>query len=141
MQYLIIQLVDQFVIYQYQKVVLLSNNNSLQSDVRLKVIRLLETNSQLSKREMAKSLGVSLGKLNYVLNALIEKGVVKTQNFTRSDNKRAYAYLLTTKGLAEKASLTRNFLYRKIEEYDLIKKEIAELRKEINNTGDLNNNE
>ena len=119
----------------------MSNNNSLQSDVRLKVIRLLETNSQLSKREMAKSLGVSLGKLNYVLNALIEKGVVKTQNFTRSDNKRAYAYLLTTKGLAEKASLTRNFLYRKIEEYDLIKKEIAELRKEINNTGDLNNNE
>jgi EPS-associated MarR family transcriptional regulator len=79
---------------------------------------------------MAHELGMSLGKANYLLNALLGKGFVKIQNFRNSSHKRAYAYLLTPEGVAAKAELTRHFLARKIEEYDALRLEIERLRVE-----------
>jgi EPS-associated MarR family transcriptional regulator len=79
---------------------------------------------------MAHELGMSLGKANYVLRALLSKGFVKVQNFHNSANKRGYAYLLTPEGVAAKAELTRDFLARKIEEYDALKLEIERLKDE-----------
>ena len=79
---------------------------------------------------MAQELGMSLGKANYLLKALLSKGFVKVQNFRNSSNKRAYAYLLTPEGVAAKAELTRHFLARKIEEYDALRLEIERLRGE-----------
>jgi EPS-associated MarR family transcriptional regulator len=79
---------------------------------------------------MAHELGMSLGKANYLLRALLGKGFVKIQNFRNSSNKRGYAYLLTPEGVAAKAELTRHFLARKIEEYDALRLEIERLRVE-----------
>lgn len=79
---------------------------------------------------MAQELGMSLGKANYVLKALLDKGFVKVQNFRNSSNKRGYAYYLTPEGVAAKAELTRTFLARKIEEYDALRLEIERLRGE-----------
>ena len=79
---------------------------------------------------MAQELGMSLGKANYLLRALLGKGFVKVRNFRNSSNKRAYAYLLTPEGVAAKADLTRHFLARKIEEYDALRLEIERLRSE-----------
>jgi EPS-associated MarR family transcriptional regulator len=96
----------------------------------LRVLRLLEEHPRLTQREMARELGVSLGKANYCLRALIGKGFVKVQNFRKSSNKRGYAYLLTSEGMAAKAELTRQFLARKREEYDALWVEIERLRRE-----------
>ena len=79
---------------------------------------------------MANELGMSLGKANYLLKALLDKGFVKVGNFRNSSNKRAYAYLLTPEGVAAKAELTRDFLARKIDEYDALRLEIERLRAE-----------
>ena len=87
------------------------------------------------QREMAQELGMSLGKANYLLRALLAKGFVKVQNFRNSSDKRAYAYLLTPEGVAAKAELTREFLARKIEEYDALKLEIERLRGESEGAG------
>ena len=95
------------------------------------MLRLLESNPQLSQRELAEALGVSVGKVNYCLNALIDKGLVKIQNFRNNKNKRVYAYLLTPKGIAEKADMTMQFLQRKMVEYELLRDEIERLRLEI----------
>ena len=84
----------------------------------------------MTQREMARELGMSLGKANYCLRALLAKGFVKIQNFRHSTNKRGYAYLLTPEGVAAKASLTRVFLARKQEEYDALRLEIEGLRRE-----------
>jgi EPS-associated MarR family transcriptional regulator len=94
------------------------------------VLRLLESNPQMSQRELAKALGVSLGKVNYCLNALLDKGLLKVQNFQGSKSKMAYAYLLTPAGIAEKAGLTRRFLKSKMEEYEQLKLEIESLRRQ-----------
>jgi EPS-associated MarR family transcriptional regulator len=96
----------------------------------LGVLRLLESSPSRSQREVASELGMSLGKVNYLLKALLEKGFVKIQNFRNSSNKRAYAYLLTPAGVAAKTDLTRRFLERKIAEYDALKLEIERLRQE-----------
>lgn len=96
----------------------------------LRVLRLLDASPNRTQREMAHELGMSLGKANYVLRALLGKGFVKVQNFRNSSNKRAYAYLLTPQGVAAKAELTRLFLARKIEEYDALRLEIERLRTE-----------
>ena len=96
----------------------------------LRVLRLLEASPELTQREMARELGMSLGKANYCLRALLAKGFVKIQNFRNSPNKRGYAYLLTPEGVAAKASLTRIFLARKQEEYDALRLEIEGLRRE-----------
>ena len=84
----------------------------------------------MNQRDLAAALGVSLGKTNYCLKALLEKGLLKVQNFQSSKRKLAYAYLLTPAGVSEKAALTGRFLKRKIEEYELLKAEIELLRQE-----------
>ena len=96
----------------------------------LGVLRLLDASPSRTQREMAHELGMSLGKANYLLRALLGKGFVKVQNFRSSSKKRAYAYLLTPEGLVAKAELTRVFLARKIEEYDSLRLEIERLQAE-----------
>ncbi len=85
----------------------------------------------MSQRDLAKSVGVSVGRMNYVLGALVDKGLVKLGNFTAAKDKRRYAYVLTPKGIARKAALTRAFLIRKMEEYEALKEEIDNLISEL----------
>ena len=101
-----------------------------QEDTYFRVLRALNENPDLTQRELAQKLGVSVGSLNYCLKALIEKGWVKMQNFSQSKNKFGYVYILTPKGMAEKAALTGNFLKRKLVEYDALKAEIESLHTE-----------
>ena len=100
---------------------------TIQEDQDFRVMRLIESNPEITQRELAENLGVSLGKLNYCVKALIEKGMVKVQNFSVNENKLGYAYLLTPKGIAQKAVLTKSFLQRKIKEFDALKAEIESL--------------
>jgi len=100
------------------------------SELQFRVLRLLEVNPHLTQRELSKSLGVSLGGVNYCLNALVAKGSVKIQNFKNNKNKWVYAYLLTPKGIAEKAALTGAFLKRKMQQYQQLKEEIEALGQE-----------
>jgi len=109
-----------------------SRRNDLQEDTNFRVMQLLQENPDLTQRELAKKLGVSVGGLNYCLKALMEKGLVKMQNFTHSKNKFGYVYVLTPRGIAEKAKLTSNFLKRKMEEYESLKAEIEALTIEVN---------
>jgi len=108
-----------------------SKRSKLQEDTHFRVLRLLQDNPEMSQRELAQAVGISVGGTHYVLNALIEKGLVKLGNFTASEDKRRYAYVLTPKGLAQKALITKRFLERKIEEYKALKSEIEELRREV----------
>jgi len=98
---------------------------------RLAILKLLHANPNLSQRELAEAMGVSLGKVNYCLKALVQKGFVNLANFRRSDNKRVYAYLLTPAGLEEKARIVLAFLKRKEAEFETIQREIHELRGEL----------
>ncbi|MBX3606812.1 MAG: MarR family EPS-associated transcriptional regulator [Piscinibacter sp.] len=98
---------------------------------QLAVLRLLEKRPDMSQRELSQALGVSLGRAHYVLRALVDKGLVKTQNFRRSNNKLAYAYILTPRGLREKFRLARLFLARKEFEFEELRRAIAALRGEI----------
>ena len=91
-----------------------------------KVLRVIKNKPDSSQRELAKYLGYSLGKLNYCLNALIEKGFVKIKNFKASNNKAGYIYVLTIRGLREKTKLTVNFMKRKMKEYEELNKELKE---------------
>ena len=100
-------------------------------ELRLQVLRALEANPELSQRQLAAELGVSLGGVNYALKALIERGFVKAENFRKSGRKVAYLYLLTPKGVAEKTSLATAFLGRKLEEYEVLKQEIEALKGEV----------
>ena len=102
----------------------------LDEETRYRLLKLLEQDPSLTQRDLAREMGISLGKLNYCLKALIERGWVKVQNFQKSNNKRAYAYYLTPKGMDEKARVTLRFLKRKLTEYEDLKKEIARLKKE-----------
>lgn len=99
----------------------------------LRVLRLLDASPQLTQRDIAREMGVSLGKANYCLRALIGKGFVKVQNFRNSTNKRAYLYLLTPDGVTAKANLTRDFLARKRVEYDALRLEVERLQAESDN--------
>lgn len=105
--------------------------SKLQEDTHFRVLRLLQDNPEISQRELAAAVGVSVGGMHYVMSALIEKGLVKLGNFTAAEDKRRYAYLLTPKGLAEKSVITRRFLARKIEEYEALKAEIEALTSEL----------
>ena len=100
-------------------------------ELRLRVLRALEANPELSQRQLAAELGVSLGGVNYALRALILRGFVKVGNFVRSDKKAAYLYTLTPSGIAEKSFLAPAFLSRKIEEYEVLTQEMEDLRKEL----------
>lgn len=100
---------------------------------RLELLKLLQTKPQLSQRELARAMGVSLGKANYCLNALMERGLVKLENFRRNPDRRYYAYLLTPAGVEEKTRITLTFLRRKVAEYEALEGEIAQLRNELTN--------
>lgn len=101
------------------------------AEQHLKVLRLLQDNPDVTQRQMAQQLGISLGGLNYCLKALVEKGWVKVENFSKSERKLRYVYLLTPRGIAAKAKLTNRFLKRKLDEYEALKVEIRELQAEV----------
>jgi EPS-associated MarR family transcriptional regulator len=103
----------------------------LGEEVRYKLMRLLEANPGMSQRDAARELGISLGRLNYCVQALIRKGWVKATRFKNSRNKAAYMYLLTPRGIEEKTSLTLTFLQIKTREYELLRAEIEQIRQEV----------
>lgn len=107
---------------------------TMDDDLRFHLLRLLTESPELSQRELAQRLGLSLGKTNYCLRALIDKGWVKVNNFRTSQNKLAYAYVLTPRGLREKGNATSAFLRRKQVEFEQLEREIAELRQEVAET-------
>jgi EPS-associated MarR family transcriptional regulator len=109
----------------------LTNKVKIQEEARFQILRLLHENPDLTQRELGERVGVSLGAVNYCLKALIERGLVKASNFTRSPNKLGYAYVLTPAGIAEKTMLTGRFLTRKMLEYQTLKLEIETLSKEV----------
>jgi len=102
----------------------------LTDDMRYKLMRLLEAHPEMSQREVARDLGVSLGRVNYCLRALVKRGWIKATNFKNSQNKAAYMYLLTPRGIEEKASLTVRFLQSKMLEYETLRAEIEQIRRE-----------
>ena len=99
-------------------------------DIRLDLLRRLESNPEYTQRELSQEMGVSLGKVNYCMKKLTDKGLIKLTNFTHNPNKMGYAYLLTPSGIEEKSRLTFSFLKRKVIEYEILKKEINELKLE-----------
>ena len=99
--------------------------------VRFRVLQAIEQNPKASQRELAKALGVSLGSVNFCLKALVDKGLVKIENFVKSDHKKGYAYYLTPSGLVEKSDITAQFLKHKVAEYELLKQEIKELQSQV----------
>lgn len=103
----------------------------MSEEIQYRVLKIVEANPEITQRELADELGVSLGKANYCIKALVDKGWVKMQNFSQSKNKFGYVYLLTPKGLKEKSALTARFLKSKIEEYEELKNVIKALKKEI----------
>lgn len=105
----------------------------LSDNIRHKIFKAIEVNPEINQRMLANQLGVSLGKTNFCLQALMEKGWIKVRNFKNNKNKLAYAYLLTPSGMEEKTRLTIRFLKTKMNEYDLLRKEIEELTMEVNN--------
>ena len=99
-------------------------------DIRLDLLRNLESSPHSTQRELSREIGVSLGKVNYCMKKLTEKGLIKLTNFTHNPNKMSYVYLLTPSGMEEKSRLTFSFLKRKIVEYEVLKKEIDALKLE-----------
>lgn len=102
----------------------------LTDEMRLKLMRLLEANPGMSQRELAHTLGISVGRVNYCVQALIGRGLIKAANFKNSRNKSAYMYLLTRQGIEQKAALTLKFLQIKMREYEALRVEIEEMRRE-----------
>lgn len=105
-------------------------SRDIKEDVHFRVLRILQQRPEISQRELAEEVGIALGKMNYVLSALAEKGFVKIQNFRNAESKLRYAYILTPAGVAAKAELTAGFLRRKIAEYEVLKAEIESLEEE-----------
>jgi EPS-associated MarR family transcriptional regulator len=100
------------------------------NESQFKTLRELSKDGKLSQRELSKKMGLSLGRVNYLVNALLEKGYIKANRFKNSKNKIAYMYILTPKGISARISLTYNFLQRKLDEFEKLKHEIEMLRKE-----------
>jgi EPS-associated MarR family transcriptional regulator len=111
-----------------QPVFLSAVTTMLSDEVRYKLLKLLEPNPELSQRQVARALGISLGKVNYCLKALVEKGWIKAANFKNSKNKSAYTYLLTPRGIEGKARFTGKFLRIKMREYEALRTEIEQIR-------------
>ena len=103
----------------------------LTDEVRYKLLRILQGNPELSQRQVARALGISLGKTNYCLKALIERGLVKATNFRNHENKVLYTYYLTPRGIEEKARVTVRFLQRKMQEYEALQLEIEQIRDDV----------
>ena len=115
----------------------------LESEEALSVLREIEADPEMTQRALSLRLGLSLGKINFLVKALIEKGLVKAENFKNSKNKSAYLYTLTPRGLEEKTKATYHFLKRKIEEYENLEVEIKQLKKEagvVDIPGNIQNN-
>ncbi|MFW6080661.1 MAG: MarR family EPS-associated transcriptional regulator [Desulfosalsimonas sp.] len=104
----------------------------MKDSLKYNLLKTLADNPALSQRQLAKELGISLGKANYCLRSLIETGLVKAKNFHRSHSKTRYLYILTPHGLEKKAEVTARFLKKRLQEYETLKKEIEELRAEVN---------
>jgi EPS-associated MarR family transcriptional regulator len=108
-----------------------THRDKLREDVHFRILRILQENPEMSQRDLAKAVGVSTGGIHYVLAALLEKSLIKLGNFTAAEDKRRYAYVLTPKGIAARAVLTKQFLARKMAEYEAIRAEIDEIQAEI----------
>ena len=106
-------------------------NNQFEQEIRYRLLKILNQESNLTQREMAKKMGISLGKVNYCLSELAQKGLIKVNRFKSAKNKIPYSYILTTHGIEEKARLTMSFLRRKTREFEEIKRQIKELSAEI----------
>lgn len=104
--------------------------SKVQEDVRFRVLRLLHDNPELSQRDLAEAVGISNGSAHYLLSALLDKGLIKLGNFTAAQDKRRYAYILTPKGVSEKSAMTKQFLVRKLAEYEALCAEIEILQRE-----------
>lgn len=104
----------------------------LNDDVRYRLLKLLEANPEASQRQLARDLGLSLGRINFCVQALVQKGLIKAANFRNSQNKSGYMYKLTPRGIEEKARVTVRFLQRKTKEYEALRTEIARLADEVN---------
>jgi EPS-associated MarR family transcriptional regulator len=116
---------------------LASRREEHQEDVRLRVMRLIDENSEISSRQIADKVGIANGSAYYVLTALVERGFVKLESFKNSKRKGQYAYLLTPKGIREKSLLTHRFIGRKRQEFDALHSEIAVLEQELGLTVDF----
>ncbi len=108
-----------------------------QTDIHYKVMHILQKNPHFTQRELSRELGLSLGKLNYCLKALVNKGWIKIGNFSQSKNKTRYVYLMTPKGISEKTAMTKDFMQRKIREYEALRAEIELLKSDISLSEDL----
>ncbi len=106
-------------------------NAKITDDAHLKLLRLVEGDPNISQRQLAKEMGVSLGKVNYCLKALLSVGLIKVGNFAKSKQKKNYAYLITPKGVKEKAIITARFLAAKQVQYESLRKEIEQLEEEV----------
>ena len=106
-------------------------NNQIEQEIRYRLLKILSQESNLTQREMAKRMGISLGKVNFCLSELAKKGLIKVNRFKSAKNKIPYTYILTPRGIEERASLTVSFLRIKIREYEEIKRQIRELTAEI----------
>lgn len=106
-------------------------NDVLNQEKILYVIKELEQNPQITQRHLAQKLGMSLGKINFLINALIDKGIIEAKNFKNAKNKLAYMYLLTPQGVKTKIQLTQQFFAWKVQEYERLKKEIEDFKKEV----------
>ena len=102
----------------------------LTDEYRYRILKILNNKPEASQREIARELGVSLGRVNYCFQALIEKGLIKVNNFRKNESKRAYLYVLTPKGMREKGRVTLRFLSLKLDEYENLKREVEQLRQE-----------
>jgi EPS-associated MarR family transcriptional regulator len=107
----------------------------LTDESRYRILRLIEENPTISQREIAHAMGISLGKVNFCLNALIKIGILKANSFLNSRNKRAYSYVFTPSGIEEKARVTVRFLKLKMEEYEVLQGEILELKNRARQLG------
>ena len=113
----------------------LSNKHDLESEEILNVLREITETPEMTQRELSSRLGISLGKVNFLVNALIQKGLIKAHNFKNSNNKKAYLYILTPSGIEEKAKFTYRFLKRKMKEYEQLEEQIRLLKKEVGEVG------
>ncbi|MBQ2263745.1 MAG: MarR family EPS-associated transcriptional regulator [Loktanella sp.] len=108
-----------------------TQRDKLREDMQYRLLRLLQDDPEMSQRDLARAVGISTGGIHYVLSALVDKGLLKLGNFTAAADKRRYAYVLTPKGIATKAVLTRRFLIRKMDEYEALKAEIELVRGDL----------
>jgi EPS-associated MarR family transcriptional regulator len=111
-------------------------SDNLRDEAELRALRLIKDDPGITQRALAEELGISLGAAHYIVRAFLERGLVKLARFSASQNKRGYAYVLTPKGMAEKAAIAGRFLVRKREEYDILRREIEELSAELRHDAD-----